>query len=77
MRRDAETGRSCARLHLRVVQARSLPQMRRHRGSCDPYVEVAVDDRVPAKYDHPFHWFEREHELYAAWAAEGRLTLAS
>ena len=32
---------------------------------------------VPAKYDHPFHWFEREHELYAAWAAEGRLTLAS
>ena len=32
---------------------------------------------VPTKYDHPFHWFEREHELYAAWAAEGRLTLAS
>ena len=49
VRRDAETGRSCARLHIRIVQARSLPQMRRHRGSCDSYVEVAVDGAAPKK----------------------------
>ena len=23
---------------------------------------------VPAKYDHPFHWFEREHAIYRGWA---------
>lgn len=23
---------------------------------------------VPEKYDHPFHWFEREHAIYRGWA---------
>ena len=22
---------------------------------------------VPERYDHPFHWFEREHALYRGW----------
>ena len=64
VRRDAETGRSCARLHLRVVQARSLPQMRRHRGSCDPYVEVAVDGASPKKTGTVYD------SLYPTWARE-------
>jgi hypothetical protein len=64
VRRDAETGRSCARLHLRVVQARSLPQMRRHRGSCDPYVEVAVDGAAPKKTGTVYD------SLYPTWARE-------
>ena len=62
--RDAETGRSCARLHVRVVQARSLPQMRRHRGSCDPYVEVAVDGASPKKTGTVYD------SLYPTWARE-------
>jgi len=49
VRRDAESGRSCARLHMRVVAARNLPKMRRHRGSCDAFVEVAIDGATPKK----------------------------
>ena len=22
---------------------------------------------IPEKYNHPFHWFEREHALYRGW----------
>ena len=24
--------------------------------------------------DEPVHWFEKEHELYDAWARQGKLT---
>ena len=33
---------------------------------------------VPERYDHPFHWFEREHALYRGWRqgrVPGRRTL--
>ena len=32
---------------------------------------------VPDRYNHPFHWFEREHEIYREWAETGRLTIHS
>lgn len=32
---------------------------------------------VPDRYNHPFHWFQREHEIYRGWAEAGRLTIHS
>ena len=32
---------------------------------------------IPAKNDEPLHWFEKEHEIYARWHREGRLTVYS
>ena len=32
---------------------------------------------IPTKNDEPLHWFEKEHEIYARWHREGRLTVYS
>merc|ERR1712216_264577 len=31
----------------------------------------ACSATIPPRYDHPFHWFEKEHAIYADWERHG------
>ena len=42
-----------------------------------PPEKCASETQIPPKNDESLHWFEKEHELYHLWAAQGKLTIYS
>ena len=42
-----------------------------------PPDKCTSETQIPPKNDESLHWFEKEHEMYERWAAQGKLTIYS
>ena len=70
------------RLHLCDHRTTDLPQRLSTDDPRQPFhyygePKATCTKAIPTKNDEPLHWFEKEHEIYARWHREGRLTVYS